>query len=373
LSLSPKERVLAALNHSETDRVPIDLGGTVTSIHFVAYKNLLNFLKFDEKIYLINKVGGTVCPSERILQRFNVDTRYIYPKIEPLTGNFPETFVDAWGLKRKFTGYYYDLTSDGSPLSNIDSVYEINSYNWPSPEDLGYDLNFMIEQAEKLSKEEYAIVFPYVIVGSFAHALLLRGFKQFLSDLLLKPEIAEAVLDNVTNLMVECVRKYIAPIGKYLDVIFFGDDLGTQTSPIISPSLYNKFVKPRHKKLIEAFKSVSRAKVIIHSDGSIFQLLDGLIEAGVDGINPVQVTAKNMDTRILKEKFGEKLVFWGGIDTQRVLPFGKPEDVMNEVKKRVHDLGKNGGYVLASVHNIQPLTPPENIVTMFDYASTLKI
>lgn len=371
--MSPKERVLAALNHSQTDRVPIDLGGTVTSIHFLAYKSLLNFLKIDEKIYLINKVGGTVCPSERILKRFNVDTRYIYPKIEPLNENFPKTFVDAWGLKRKFTGHYYDLTPDGSPLANMDSVYEINSYDWPSPEDLGFNLNFMIEQAERLSKEDYAIVFPYVIVGSFAHALLLRGFRQFLSDLILKPKIADAILDNVTNLMVECIKKYVAPVGKYLDAIFFGDDLGTQTSPIISPNLYNRFVKPRHKRLIEAFKSVSKAKVIIHSDGSIFQLLDGLIEAGVDGINPVQVSAKNMDTRILKERFGEKLVFWGGIDTQRVLPFGKPENVVDEVKRRVHDLAENGGYILASVHNIQPLTPPENIITMFDYASTHKV
>ncbi|MCX8189407.1 MAG: hypothetical protein N3F64_06815 [Nitrososphaeria archaeon] len=368
-----KDRVLAALNHEETDRVPIDLGGTVTSMHFKVYKDLLHYLGLDEKIYLINKVGGTVRPSEKILKRFNIDTRYIYPKLEPLNENFPTSSVDAWGIRRKFTGYYYDVIEGGSPLADADSVYDINSYSWPKPEELGFDLNYMIEQGERFSTESYAIVFPYVIVGSFAHAMLLRGFKQFLSDLILRPKIAEAILDNITNIMVECIRKFIAPIGQYLDVVFFGDDLGTQTSPIISPQIYNKFVKPRHSKIVEAFKSISNAKVIIHSDGSIFQLLDGLIDAGIDGINPVQVSAKNMDSNLLKERFGEKLVFWGGIDTQRVLPFGKPENVIEEVKRRVFDLARGGGYILASVHNIQPLTPPENIITMFDYAFSLKI
>jgi len=367
--LYPRERVLAALSHEETDRVPIDFGGTITSIHFAAYKDLVNFLKFDEEFFLINKVGGTVRPSEKVLKRFHVDTRYVYPNIEPLNEAFPAATVDAWGVKRRFTGLYYDLEEGGSPLEKAESPYDVSSYSWPSPESLGFNLNFMIEQAERLSREEYAIVFPYVIVGSFAQALLLRGFRKFLSDLILRPKIAEAILDGIANVMIECIRKYVAPIGKHLDVIFFGDDLGTQVSPIISPQLYSRFVKPRHKRIIEAFKSVSKAKVVIHSDGSIFQLLDGLIEAGVDGINPVQVSARNMDSRTLKEAYGEKLVFWGGIDTQHVLPFGKPKDVMEEVRKRISDLAVNGGYVLASVHNIQPLTPPENIVAMFDYAA----
>ncbi|MEM2153539.1 MAG: uroporphyrinogen decarboxylase family protein [Nitrososphaeria archaeon] len=371
--MHPKDRVLAALNHEETDRVPIDLGGTVTSMHFKVYKDLLNYLGLDEKIYLINKVGGTVCPSENILKRFNVDTRYIYPKVEPFRETFPVLSVDAWGIKRKFTGYYYDLTEGGSPLANAESVYDINSYNWPKPEDLGFNLDYMIEQGERLSTEDYAVVFPYVIVGSFAHAMLLRGFKQFLSDLILRPKIAEAILDNITNIMVESIKKFISPIGKYLDVIFFGDDLGTQNSPIISPQIYNKFVKPRHIKIVEAFKSISKAKIIIHSDGSILPLLDSLIDAGIDGINPVQVSAKDMDSKLLKEKFGYKLIFWGGIDTQHVLPFGKPDDVADEVRRRVCDLARGGGYILASVHNIQPFTPPENVVKMFDYASSLKI
>lgn len=363
---------MAALNHEETDRVPIDLGCTVTSMHFKAYRDLLKYMGLDEKIYLINKVGGTVRPSENVLKRFNVDTRYIYPKLESLQETFPTLSVDAWGIKRRFTGYYYDLIEDGSPLVNAESVYDVNSYGWPKPEELGFDVDYMVEQGERFSSETYAIVFPYVIVGSFAHAMLLRGFKQFLSDLILRPKVAEAILDNITNIMVKCIKKFIAPVGKYLDAIFFGDDLGTQTSPIISPQIYNRFVKPRHAKIVEAFKSISKAKVIIHSDGSIFPLLSGFIDAGIDGINPVQVSAKNMDSRRLKENFGEKLVFWGGIDTQHVLPFGKPENVVEEVRRRVHDLARGGGYILASVHNIQPLTPPENIIIMFDYAASLK-
>jgi uroporphyrinogen decarboxylase len=168
--------------------------------------------------------------------------------------------------------------------------------------------------------------------------------------------------------MIEVIEKYIKPIGKYLDFIFFGDDLGLQLAPMISSQLFRRFIKPKYRRYVDAFKNASKAKVILHSDGAISPLIDDMIEAGIEGINPVQVSAKGMDSKQLKERFGKKLIFWGGIDTQSVLPFGTPEDVRNEVRTRIRHLAPGGGYILATVHNIQPGVPPENIVAMFDEA-----
>lgn len=368
--MTPKERVVAALNHEEPDKVPIDLGNTISSIHIEAYKELLRHLSLkEERIHVLDGVARSTKPSEEILDRFRVDTRYIYPRLKSADDIPPPETVDVWGIKRKFTGYYYDVTKDGSPLMNAKDVYEVNSYHWPNADDMNLDLEDMVSQAEELAKREYAIGFPYIVVGSFAHSLLVRGYQQFLADTILRPKIAEAVIENISNVMVDLIREYVAPIGKYLDFVFFGDDLGTQTGPILSPEAYRRLVKPRHKKIVEAFKSATNAKVIIHSDGAIAPLIPDLIDVGISGINPVQVTAKGMDSRKLKTEFGDRLVFWGAIDTQRVLPFGKTADVREEVRLRISDLSRGGGYVLTSVHNIQPHTPPENIVTMFEEAN----
>lgn len=369
MNFSSKERVLTALNHQEPDRVPVDLGGTISTLHIEAYKKLLKYIDMDEEIYVMQRVFGVAVPGERILKLFQIDTRYIHPTPpKPFDPNLPLEFTDIWGIKRRFTGYYYDLTPDGSPLSNVKTVEEVEEYKWPTAEDFNYNVEYMINEAEKLVLTEYAIGFPYYIVGSFAQAQLLRGFKQFFSDLIIRPEVVKAIMNKITDIMVRVIKKYISPIGKYLDFVFFGDDLGTQSAPMISPKMYREFVKPNHKRIVEAFKSVSHAKVILHSDGAIAPLLEDLIEIGIDGINPVQVSAKGMDTTFLKEKYGKKLIFWGAIDTQRVLPFGNPEDVRKEVRKRIEDLAKDGGYVLTSVHNIQPEVPPENVIAMFDEA-----
>ena len=369
MALSSKERVLAALNHQESDRVPIDLGGTVSTLHIEAYKKLLKYIDVHEEAYVMQMVFGAAAPSERVLKLFKIDTRYVHPfPPKPLGPSVPLEFTDIWGIKRRFTGYYYDLTPDGSPLSNIKTVEEVEEYRWPTVDDFNYNVGYMVKEAERLAETDYAIGFSYYVVGSFAQAQLLRGFKQFFSDLMLRPEVAKAIMNKITDIMVEVIKKYVEPIGKYLDFVFFGDDLGTQSAPMISPKMYREFDKPNHRRIVEAFKSASRAKVILHSDGAIAPLLEDIIEIGVDGINPVQVSAKGMDTALLKEKFGKRLVFWGAIDTQKVLPFGNQEDVRREVRKRIEDLAIGGGYVLTSVHNIQPEVPPENVVAMFDEA-----
>jgi uroporphyrinogen decarboxylase len=373
---SPKDRVRMALNHVEPDRVPIDLGGTVTSIHIEAYKELTKYIGIEEKYFsLIEYVGRTAYISDKILEKFNVDTRYIYPSPPipaeinlPPGGRLIPEYIDVWGIKRRFVGYYYDIVPDGGPLLNANTTEDIKAFKWPRAEDLGFNLEYMISQAESLASTDYAIGFSYYIYGPFAFCMRLRGFQKFLADLILRPEIAVTIMDHVTNIMIEVIEKYIKPIGKYLDFIFFGDDLGLQLAPMISSQLFRRFIKPKYRRYVDAFKNASKAKVILHSDGAISPLIDDMIEAGIEGINPVQVSAKGMDSKQLKERFGKKLIFWGGIDTQSVLPFGTPEDVRNEVRTRIKHLAPGGGYILATVHNIQPGVPPENIVAMFDEA-----
>jgi uroporphyrinogen decarboxylase len=159
-------------------------------------------------------------------------------------------------------------------------------------------------------------------------------------------------------------------VGKYVQVIVLGDDLGTQDNLFVSPEIFREFIKPRYIKLINSIKSKADVKVLLHSDGAIRELIPDLIEVGIDILNPIQVTARGMgDTKSLKEEFGEEIVFWGGgCDTQKILPFGKPEDVRREVKRRVSDLKPGGGFVFAPVHNIQPEVPIENVLTLYETA-----
>lgn len=142
-------------------------------------------------------------------------------------------------------------------------------------------------------------------------------------------------------------------------MIKVADDLGAQNGPLISPEIYRKLIKPRHQQLISFIKKNSKAKVLFHTDGGIYPFVEDLIEMGVDILNPIQVSAKGMDAKGLKKEFGDSLSFWGGIDTQKILPYGSTKDVEEEVKKRIDELAPGGGYILASVHNLQPDVPPE--------------
>jgi uroporphyrinogen decarboxylase len=196
----------------------------------------------------------------------------------------------------------------------------------------------------------------------------MRGFGEWMEDLVLDPAMAEALMEHCTGVSVEIAEFILEEVGDYIDVALFQDDLGFQDRSYMRPELYREKVKPYHRRLVEATKSKTGAKVLMHSDGSVYSLIPDLIEIGVDALNPVQVSAKEMDAGRLKAEFGKDLSFWGGIDTHQVLPWGTPDDVRIDVKARIDALASNGGYVVASVHNIQAEVPPENIVAMFDAA-----
>jgi len=198
----------------------------------------------------------------------------------------------------------------------------------------------------------------------------MRGLEQFMMDTILNSSLLEFMMDKIMEIQVEISRLLLEEVGAYADIVLMGDDLSHQGGLSYSPQLYRRLFKPRHRKMVDFLKKrAAHAKILYHCCGGVEPLLRDLIEIGIDAINPVQVSAKGMgDTKRLKALYGRDLTFWGGIDTQSVLPFGTPEEVRKEVQRRIEDLGTDGGFVLGAVHNIRPEVKPENICALFEGA-----
>ena len=234
-----------------------------------------------------------------------------------------------------------------------------------------FDYSSIRSQALQLHKEgEYAIVGSMGSPGNiFEQSWYLRGLTEFFLDLVDNKEFAHALMSRITEIRKQNAECFLREVGEYLDVFQLADDLAMQNGPYMSPDLYREMIKPYQVDLFEFVKSLTSARIYYHSCGSITRLLDDLIEVGVDILNPVQVTAENMETNQLKQRFGNRLSFWGAMDTTEILPNGTTGDVRNEVRRVIHDLAPHGGFVLSSVHNLQPDIPPENILAMFEAAS----
>ena len=372
-ALSHRDRVIKALNHEEPDRVPVDFGSTfVTTINVGAYPLLVGHLGIaDEPCAAVMRRRSQVAtPSEAVLQRLDVDLRGLW--FGPPDHNQEETvdersFRDEFGVlwTKPEAGHYINVS--GPFQQKEPSLADLEQTPWPNPRDPGR-IRGMPERVRYLSQEtDYAVLLnlPYGIVGDCER---LRGFSEFLSDLLVNAAFAEGLMEHMLDVTAGLAVAALELVGEYVDVVMFPDDLGMQDMCLVRPELYRRLIKPYHRRLVEAIKSKTKARVVMHSDGSVYPLIPDLIDIGVDALNPVQVSAKDMDSRRLKAEFGDSLTFWGGIDTHHVLPRGTPEDVRNEVRTRIRDLAPGGGYVLASVHNVQAEVPPENVVAMFDAA-----
>jgi len=371
MMLSHRERVRLALRHEETDRVPIDFGaGPATQIHPDAYAALLECLGFQPESAHEGPrgEGQVVLPSQRVLRRFDVDLRgvRIPEKHRPL----PEyLYLDDWGVvweKADRTAAYINVEG---PLQGLDrpSPADLDDINWPFAEP-AVAVAGLRERAELIHRDgDFAVVLNLPNC-SFAQSQRVRGFSEFLEDLLVNRLFAEALLERVTEALCRLASAALDQVGDLVDVVSFMDDLGTQTGPMLSPELYRNLVKPHHARFVETLRAHTQASVLMHSDGAIRDLLGDLIDIGVQAINPVQVSAAGMEPGRLKHEFGTHLAFWGGIDTHHLLPRGTPDDVAKEVRLRISDLGRGGGYVLASVHHIMAEVPPQNVVAMFDTA-----
>lgn len=377
-TMSPRRRVLAALDHNEPDRVPIDLGGFQTGIHKKAYEELLKYLRMDEQIVILDLVQQLARPSEEILRRFHVDIRYV-------CAHTPDGFAGAiehnvrngrlWhDLKDEFgvvwsmpddQGLYMDISHH--PLADA-SIEELEAYPFPDGTD---ETRFtgLREEAMRLRQET-----PYALstgIGGvvYEYCWYLRGLQRWFMDMIENPAFCGALLDKMTGFWMDYYVGFMKHIGSIVDVVMIGDDLTGQDGPLFSPDFYRAVVKPRQKKLVQHIKSLTPAKIWYHTCGGCAEYIPDLIDNGIDILNPVQISAAGMDPKVLKEKYADKLVFWGGgIDSQHVLPFATPGEVKEQVRKNLEFFKPGGGYVFNNVHNIQVGVPAENIIAMFDAA-----
>lgn len=364
--MKPRERVLRALNIQEPDRVPADLGGMNTGIEADAYEDLKRHLGISGPTMVSARAHAV--PAEEVLQRFNIDTRYVYPyRLKQWNSEaISNSSTDEWGVKwaRPESSYYFDIVH--SPLSDA-SLADLERYAFPTRDD--YDWQPDLEEKARFLYEEtdYAVVANALDVGLFERTWFIRGFEQFMVDLVLDQEFAGALLEKVLESKLDALDYYLGKVGKYIHVIMLGDDLAMQDGPLFSLDLYRRLIKPRQKEINDLVRSKTDAKIFFHCCGSAYPFIEDFLEIGVDILNPVQVSAANMDTANLKRQFGSQIVFWGGgCDTQHVLQFGSPADVDREVKQRINDLAPGGGFVFNQVHCIQPDVPPENICAMYD-------
>jgi len=372
-----RERVLKALNHQEPDRVPVDLAGSLTNAGIAqkAHSELKDYLGLKgNEAEVIDVMQQLVRPDKRILKKFGVDVYGIGAKppkswklvIEEDKDNY--YYTDEWGIRYRMPkkyGYYFDMIEN--PLANLD-MKSLKDYQWPDPHDPGRTEGLEEEVRNLYENTDYALFLNAPTSGIFEKSFALRGPENFYMDLMKNPEFAEAIMDKMVEFYLGYWEEILPRVGRYVQIIKMGDDLGGQNGPLINPELYRKVVKPRQKQIFSFIKKRTDAKLYLHSCGAIYEFIPDIIECGVDVLNPVQVSAKGMDTKRFKQEFGDRLSFWGAIDTQRILPFGTPGDVEEEVKRRIYDLASGGGYVLAPVHNIQANVPPENVVAMFEAA-----
>jgi uroporphyrinogen decarboxylase len=370
--MTSRERVLCALNHEEPDRVPIFLGTSgATTLLAPTYERLKAHLGVQAEARLLSRALQYARLDEEVLLRLGSDGRPLVTRAtpSPLRRELSENaFIDEWGITwRRAPGVLYCEIAY-PPLRHA-TRDDLDRYPWPA---LDHPKRFegLAKEARALHKDT-----PYAVVAMSGVSLheqiyLMRGLDTWLTDLAAAPEFADALLQRVKGIMLAGLVRLLEEAGKYIDVLVMGDDLGMQDAPMMSPEMYRRMLKPYHAELIAAVKQRTKAKVFFHSDGNIYPLIGDLIEVGVDILNPVQVSARDMDdTARLKRKFGNRLSFCGAIDTQSVLPRGTPEDVRREVRQRIRDLGPGGGYILAAVHCIQPDVPPANVVAMCEEAA----
>ncbi len=371
MTLTSRERVLLAINHQEPDRVPIVFGADgSTAMLLPAYENLKQHLGIATETRLFDRAFQYARIDEELMTRFGSDVRTIVGPASSRCASVDgpnDAFTDCWGItwQRPQGGYYYDMVSQ--PLKNARTPKEIEEYPWPVPEMI-LDLNGLAEHAIRLRRESsHAILGIHEGLSSlFEASWYLRGLTEFMMDLAGNPEIAHAILRHMTDVAKESTALFLKEVGQYIDIYRVGDDLGIQNGTIISPGMFREMVKPYLAEYYDMIHNMTDAKLMLHSCGSVSSIMEDLIEIGVDILNPVQVSAKDMDPGELKARFGDRLCFCGGIDTQQVLPRGTQEEVQEEVQRRIQELAPGGGYLLAAVHAIQPDVPPENVCTMFE-------
>ena len=411
--MNSRERVMTALNHREPDRVPIDLGGHRSSgIMAIAYNKLKQHLGIETgDIYVYDVVQQLAIIEPEVLDRFGVDTiemgrgfalnpedwqDWVLPDGTPCkipafihlvkVGNDWHVYHED-GSQTEFGTLiaiqkegclYFEQTcwpladAEDAAFDDLDAAFE--KVMWAEMGTPPAPLEYDEEGLEKLAAGAKALreSTDRAIIGLFGgnlheNAQFLCGMSNWFMLLAGEPKRAHRLLDRLVEMHLENLEKFLSAVGPYIDIILFGDDLGMQTGPQISPRMYREFFHPRYKLMWETAKKLADVKVMLHCCGGVYPLLPGLIEAGLDIIQPVQITARDMEPERLKREFGQDIVLWGGgCNTQQVLPYGTPQEVAEDVRRNVSILAPGGGFVFQQVHNIMANVPPENIGAMLE-------
>ena len=406
--MNSRERILAAIGHKSPDRIPVDLGATPsTGISVVAYHNLINHLGMGHlKNNVYDVIQEVTQPDMELLDHFGVDVLDIgrefntapdyWQKLELIKGypaNYPKWFNPvkqpdgSWlapGKSGEYIGKmpigaaFFDQLifpyRDGYPETYKHLGDEMARSIWGgfgfTPYDWIDEPNFWQMLRDKTIdlrlKTDKALLLG-VGCNLFEWGTFLRRIDNFLMDLYLEPDNVHKLLDALMERHMEFLGKVCEAVGDIVDILKFGDDLGTNTGPFIPNETYREFFLPRHKQMCDFVKANSSAHTMLHCCGGIYELIPDLIEAGFEILNPVQINAIHMEPRKLKLEFGKELTFWGGgINTQSVLNRANPAEVKRHVIENLEAFSPGGGYVFNTVHNILSEVPPENIVAMFE-------
>ena len=409
LKMSSRERILAAINHQQPDKVPVDLSATPSSgISGIAYSNLLKHMgREDLPVQIYDVVQQLAQPDLTLLDQFGVDVLDIGRTFNdqpsdwcPITmvngaaAYYPEWFhpilmpddsyhtFDDDGrriLSRMPVGAtFFDQTYfpyvDGYPTSYENLDQEMGRIMWArhvhSPWDHAGDSGFWQKLRENTLKLRQSTDKALLVVcgcNLFEWGTFLRRMDNFLMDLMCDPYNVEKMLDELMKRHLATLEKVCEAVGDIVDIIRFGDDLGMSSGPFMDADTYRTLFKPRHKILCDYVKSHSKMRTFIHSCGSISLLMPDLIDAGIEIFNPVQTNAYMMKPDFLKKEFGQQCTFWGGgIETVGTLNTGSPAQIREQVLERLEIFSKGGGFVFNTVHNILPDVPPENIIAMYD-------
>ncbi|MCL5986396.1 MAG: uroporphyrinogen-III decarboxylase [Actinobacteria bacterium] len=377
--MNSRERIIKALNHEEPDRIPNDLGGTAaTSICIQAYKDLIKHIGLKvEEPKIFDVVQQLPVIDQRLMDFFEVDC-------VPLTPNPPDwwkleikdegryfTFIDEWGATLRMPkekGYYFDYWS--FPVKS--NLEDLKKFKWPDPNNPHRTKGIRDKALKIFNETDYAICCnPLFGGGIFEHPARIMGMEEFYSLLGWDHKTAEYVLEKLCEIYTQAYINILNEVGDLIQVVIYWEDLASQNSLLISPELYRKLIKPREKRIFEAIKNRTKAKLWFHSDGAIYPLIPDLIEIGIDILHPIQVGCNGMgNTAKLKREFGRDISFWGAsCEAQTILAFGTPQQVRDETKRRITDLKPGGGYIFSPIHNIQNGVPPENIITMYETLS----
>ena len=407
--MTSRERVMAALEHRQPDVPPVDFGGHRSSgIMAIAYSQLKKLLGISTgAIYVYDIIQQLAVVEDPVLDAFGVDTvemgrGFLIDDDEWMDWVLPDgtpckvpAFLNLekrgedWhllsenglslGVQRKgclyFEQTHFPLMERGIEGDSFDDLDEqFAQAMWTAIPTPGAHLPMNQRGLAELAAGAKSLRerTDRAIIGLFGGNLFevptfLYRIDNYLAEMAAHPKDVERLSEALSARYLTKLESWLGAVGPYIDIVLFGDDLGGQTGPLMSPQMYRRFYKPWHSKMWARAKELADVKVMLHCCGGVEPLLDDLIEAGLDAINPVQITSRDMDARHLKERFGDRLTLWGGgCDTRNVLPEGSPDEVRAHVRRQVSTLNPGGGFVFQQVHNIMAGVPAMNIVAMFD-------